>query len=153
MNKLFGMRLLETIRRVLIEYIEENASKLFETTIKNKKFIYYDSSHLYHIRPATGNVRYTKKDEVNLRNILQQTSSFFYNRYWRMYTQLPDVDIEDPYKKRYHVKKIINGEEISVLLQLEELDRTKGATFVIITYFDEKGLKMRETTKFIINLK
>ena len=40
-----------------------------------------------------------------------------------------------------------------VLLQIEELDRKKGMTCVVITYFDEKGLKLRGGGKFEFGLK
>ena len=152
-NKLFCMRLLETIRRVLLEYIEDNSEILYETKVKNKDFVYYDSSHLYYERPSTGNIRFTKKDRETLETILQQTSYELYTRYWRMNKHLPDIDMEDPKKIRFVVRKTINGEEVAVLLQIEELDRKKGMTCVIITYFDEKGLKLRGGGKFEFGLR
>jgi hypothetical protein len=79
------MKILDILKRLIKEYIHPGASVIYETKLKGKDFIFYDSPHLYEIRKDFGTVRL--KDMSLLIDICKSTV-------FKLYTTPKKSDLE-----------------------------------------------------------
>jgi len=135
------MKILDILKRLIREYIHPGASVIYETNLKGKDFIFYDSPHLYEIRKDFGTVRL--KDMSMLIDICKSTVFKLYTQYYRMNTHYREIDEYDPKKIRFGVVKKFENKDVMVIMQIEKFDRKEGFIIVVITIFDEEGITPR----------
>lgn len=135
------MKLFNVLKNIIKEYIHPRAIILYETVFNEKKFIFYDSPHLYDIRKETRKVRLT--DTELLVNMCKNIVSPMYSKYYLSGKKFREIELDDPRKIRFGVLKKMKDREAVAIIQMEEFSEREGFTFVVITFFDEKGLTLR----------
>jgi hypothetical protein len=149
------MKLFQTLKHIILEYIHPEAEVLYSTTMNEKSFIFYDSPHIYEKRKGYDKVRLTDKEL--LLDMIKLSVPKLYNKYYNSGRRFREIESDDPKKSRFAIRRKTGKREPAAIIQIDEFIEDKGFIFVVITFFDEKGENLKNMTnkmrtRFILDI-
>jgi len=149
------MKLFQTLKYIILEYIHPEAEVLYSTTMNEKSFIFYDSPHIYEKRKGYDKVRLTDKEL--LLDMIKLSVPKLYHKYYNSGRRFREIESDDPKKSRFAIRRKIGKREPVAIIQIDEFIEDKGFIFIVITFFDEKGENLKNMTnkmrtRFILDI-
>lgn len=125
------MKLLETIRQIVLEYIEEDADLIFYETVDGVDVEIWKSTHTEELR---GEKKRIPESKVFMK-LLKDSILPIVTKYFKSGRQFRKISMDDNNKVRFAVRRIKGQSRPQMILQIEELTDDK-IVLNVITHLD-----------------
>jgi hypothetical protein len=145
------MKLVGIIRSLVLEYIHDDATKIFHENIDGVDVEIWKSPHTEELR---GDKKRIPEQRV-FEKLLKETIEEIVKKYFKSGKQFKLIDKDDPKKLRFAVRKIKGESRPQMILQIEELTEDR-ILLNIISFIDTGndffGINNPNKARFILDL-
>lgn len=145
------MKLVGIIRSLVLEYIHNDAAKIFHENIDGVDVEIWKSPHTEELR---GDKKRIPEQRV-FEKLLKETIEEIVKKYFKSGKQFKLIDKDDPKKLRFAVRKIKGESRPQMILQIEELTEDR-ILLNIISFIDTGndffGINNPNKARFILDL-
>jgi hypothetical protein len=145
------MKLVSLVRKLVLEYIHNDAAKIFHENIDGVDVEIWKSPHTEELR---GDKKRIPEQRV-FEKLLKETIEEIVKKYFKSGKQFKLIDKDDPKKLRFAVRKIKGESRPQMILQIEELTEDR-ILLNIISFIDTGndffGINNPNKARFILDL-
>ena len=146
-----SMKLLNTIRQILLEYIHDDSDLIFYETVDGIDVEFWKSPHTEELR---GSKKRVPESKVFMK-LVQDSILPIVNKYFKSGKQFRKISMDDDKKIRFAVRRIKGQSRPQMILQVEELTDNK-IVLNVITHLDTGqdlyGINNINKVRFILDL-